>query len=173
MGLPTTAAYIICATALAPALIKIGIAPLPAHLFLLYFSSISAITPPVAVASYAAASIAEENALKVGLTAVKLGIAGFALPFTFVLNTDYLHMGFDVLTLFTWISSFTVCYSAAIAIQGYVEQKITIIERLLYCAVIVMAIQTNYYLSFSGWVLFAVLFFGRYIQARIKTRRKC
>ncbi|MEG2679050.1 MAG: TRAP transporter fused permease subunit, partial [Oscillospiraceae bacterium] len=75
MGLPTTASYIICATAIAPALIKIGVDPLAAHLFLLYFASISAITPPVAVASYAAAGIAEENALKVGTTAVKLGIA--------------------------------------------------------------------------------------------------
>jgi TRAP transporter 4TM/12TM fusion protein len=168
MGLPTTAAYIICATAIAPALVKIGIPPLAAHLFLLYFSSISAITPPVAVASYAAASVAEENALKVGLTAVKLGIAGFALPFTFILNPDYLHTGFDILTLFTWVSAFTVCYSVAIAIQGYVEQKITVIERLLYCAVVVMAIQTNYYLSFSGWVLFAFLFLGRYIQAKRK-----
>jgi TRAP transporter 4TM/12TM fusion protein len=166
MGLPTTAAYIICATAIAPALIKIGIPALPAHLFLLYFASISAITPPVAIASYAAASIAEANALKVGLTAVKLGIAGFALPYTFVLNTDYLHMGFDVLTLFTWISAFTVCYSVAIALQGYVEQKITIIERLLYCVVVVMAIQTNYYLSFAGWVLFAALYLSRYLQAK-------
>ncbi|MDR1624973.1 MAG: TRAP transporter fused permease subunit, partial [Spirochaetia bacterium] len=118
MGLPTTAAYIICATAIAPALIKIGIPALPTHLFLLYFASISAITPPVAVASYAAASIAEANPLRVGLTAVKLGIAGFALPFTFVLNMDYLHMGFDVLTLFTWVSAFTVCYSVAVALQG-------------------------------------------------------
>ena len=124
--------------------------------------------PYVAVASYAAASVAGENALKVGLTAVKLGIAGFALPFTFVLNPDYLHMGFDVLTLFTWVSAFIVCYSVAIAIQGYVEQKITIVERLLYCAVIVMAIQTNYIFSLSGWVLFAFLFFGRYIQAKRK-----
>jgi TRAP transporter 4TM/12TM fusion protein len=164
MGLPTTAAYIICATAIAPALIKIGIAPLPAHLFLLYFASISSITPPVAVASYAAASIAGENALKVGVTAVKLGIAGFALPFAFVLNPDYLHFGFDLLTLFTWISALIISYSVAIALQGYVEQKITLPERLIYCGVIVMAIQTNYIFSLAGWIVFALLFLGRYRQ---------
>jgi TRAP-type uncharacterized transport system fused permease subunit len=79
---------------------------------------------------------------------------------------DYLHMGFDVLTLFTWVSAFTVCYSVAVALQGYVEQKITVLERLLYCAVVVMAIQTNYYLSCAGWVLFAVLYLGRYLQAK-------
>ncbi|MDR1179385.1 MAG: TRAP transporter fused permease subunit [Spirochaetales bacterium] len=168
MGLPTTASYIICATAIAPALIKIGIPALPAHLFLLYFASISAITPPVAVASFAAAGIAEENALKVGMSAVRLGVAGFALPFTFVLNPDYLHFGFDLLTLFTWISAAVVCYSAAIAMQGFVEQKITILERLLYCGVIVSAIQSSYYLSAAGWIVFGLLFFGRYFQARRK-----
>jgi TRAP transporter 4TM/12TM fusion protein len=161
MGLPTTAAYIICATALAPALVKIGIPVLAAHLFLLYFASISAITPPVAVASYAAAGIAEENALKVSVSAVRLGVAGFALPFAFVLNPDYLHFGFDLTTFFTWVSALVVCYSTAIALQGYVEQKISAVERILYCAVIVSAIQSNYYFSLAGWILFAVLFFGR------------
>ncbi|MEG1240934.1 MAG: TRAP transporter fused permease subunit [Oscillospiraceae bacterium] len=164
MGLPTTASYIICATAIAPALIKIGVDPLAAHLFLLYFASISAITPPVAVASYAAAGIAEENALKVGTTAVKLGIAGFALPFTFALNPDYLHFGFDLTTLVTWISAVVVCYAVAVAIQGYVEQKVTIVERILYAVVVVTAIQSSVILSVFGWALFAVLYFGRIIQ---------
>jgi TRAP transporter 4TM/12TM fusion protein len=157
-GLPTTAAYIICATALAPALIKGGVAPLSAHLFLLYFASISSITPPVAVASYAAASIAEENALKVSLSAVKLGIAGFLLPFTFVLDANYLHFGFDMSTLFTWISAFVVCYSAAIAIQGFVEQKISLSERALYAFIVATAIQPGYGVSFLGWALFGALY---------------
>jgi TRAP transporter 4TM/12TM fusion protein len=170
MGLPTTASYIICATAIAPALIKIGLPPLAAHLFLLYFASISAITPPVAVASYAAASIAGENPLKVGLTAVLLGIAGFALPFTFVLNPDYLHFGFDLTTLFTWISAGVVCYSVALAIQGYVEEKITLVERLLYCLVIGTAIRHDVYMSLFGWILFAVMFFGRKWQFARKKR---
>lgn len=80
MGLPTTAAYIVCATAIAPALTGLGIPTLAAHLFLLYFASVSAITPPVAVASYAAAGIADENPMNLGFTAVKLGITGFILP---------------------------------------------------------------------------------------------
>ncbi|MEG1447041.1 MAG: TRAP transporter fused permease subunit [Ruthenibacterium sp.] len=164
MGLPTTASYIICATAIAPALTKIGIPSLAAHLFLLYFACISAITPPVAVASYAAAGIAKENSLKVSTTAVKLGIVGFALPFTFALNPDYLHFGFDFLTLSTWVSAIVVCYSVAVAVQGFVEQKITIFERILYVAVICTAIQSNFILSIFGWVLFAVLYFGRVYQ---------
>ena len=164
MGLPTTASYIICATAIAPALIQIGVMGLAAHLFLLYFACISAITPPVAVASYAAAGIAEENPMKVGFTAVKLGIAGFVLPFVFTLNTDYLHMGFDLVTLFTWVSAFVVCYAAACAIQGYVEQKITIFERIGYVVVICTAIQSSFIISLVGWALFAALYGGRVMQ---------
>ncbi|WP_274953281.1 TRAP transporter permease [Angelakisella massiliensis] len=164
MGLPTTASYIICATAIAPALVKIGVMPLAAHMFLLYFACISAITPPVAVASYAAAGLAEENPMKVGFTAVKLGIAGFVLPFVFTLNTDYLHMSFDVLTLFTWVSAFVVCYAAACAIQGYVEQKITIFERIGYVVVICTAIQSSFIISLVGWALFAALYGGRVMQ---------
>jgi TRAP transporter 4TM/12TM fusion protein len=168
MGLPATAAYIICATAIAPALIKIGIPVLAAHLFLFYFSCISAITPPVAVASYAASGIAGENAFKIGLTAVKLGAAGFVLPFTFVLNPDYLHLGFDVLTLFTWISAFVVCYSAAVIIQGWTEQRITVIERILFCAVIVTSIQSSFIISAVGWLLFVALYWGmRFIRRRV------
>ncbi|MGN8896499.1 TRAP transporter permease [Flavonifractor sp. HCP28S3_F3] len=170
MGLPTTASYIICATAIAPALIQIGVPGLAAHMFLLYFACISAITPPVAVASYAAAGIAEENPMRVGFTAVKLGIAGFVLPFVFTINTDYLHMGFDLLTLFTWVSAFVVCYAAACAIQGYVEQKITIFERIGYIVVICTAIQSSYVISLIGWALFAVLYGSRLLQHKKKLR---
>ena len=131
MGLPTTAAYIVCATAIAPALTGLGLPILAAHLFLLYFASISAITPPVAVASYAAAGIAEENPMKVGLQAVKLGITGFILPFAFALNPDYITFGWNLQTLLTWISGMVVCYSLAIMLQGYVESRITVLELSL------------------------------------------
>lgn len=170
MGLPTTASYIISATALAPALIKIGLPPLAAHLFVLYFACISAITPPVAVASYAAASIADENAFKVGLTGVTLGISGFILPYAFVLNNDYLHFGLDLLTLVTWISGIVVALATAVAIQGYVEDRITWMERLLYLVVIGLAIQHNFMFSFLGWALFALLYGGRKIRYRRSQR---
>jgi TRAP transporter 4TM/12TM fusion protein len=84
MGLPTTAAYIICAAIVAPSLIKLGLPPLGAHLFIFYFSCLSAITPPVAVAAYVAAGIARANPLQVGFTAVRLGIAAFIVPYMFI-----------------------------------------------------------------------------------------
>ncbi len=166
MGLPTTAAYIVCATAIAPALTGLGLPVLAAHLFLLYFASISAITPPVAVASYAAAGIAEENPMKVGLQAVKLGITGFILPFAFALNPDYITFGWNLQTLLTWISGGVVCYSLAIMLQGYVEGKITILERLGYLAVIILAITPFMVNSLVGFVLFGALYGFRKWGAR-------
>lgn len=158
MGLPTTASYIICATAIAPALVALGIPKLSAHLFLLYFASISAITPPVAVASYAAASLANENAVKVGLTAVKLGAAGFVLPFVFTLNPDYLHFKLDILTVSTWVSAAVVCYSAAIMIQGYIEEKVSPLIRLLCLVIIGLAIRSDLISSVAGWAIFAAVY---------------
>ena len=166
MGLPTTAAYIVCATAIAPALTNLGMPLLPAHLFLLYFASISAITPPVAVASFAAAGIADENAMKVGFTAVKLGITGFILPFAFALNNDYITMELTFQTLLTWLSGFVICYSLAVMLQGYVEQKITIFERIAYLGIIALTIVPSPLYSIIGIVLFAALYGFRVWQGK-------
>jgi len=166
MGLPTTAAYIVCGTAVAPALTGLGLDVLPAHLFLLYFASISAITPPVAVASFAAAGIADENPMKVGFTAVKLGITGFILPFAFALNNDYVTLSFSFQTLITWLSGFVICYALAIALQGYIEKKITIFERIAYVGIIALTIVKNPVYSLIGIALFVVLYGWRMIEAR-------
>jgi TRAP transporter 4TM/12TM fusion protein len=83
MGLPTTAAYIVTGTMAAPALINMGVLPLAAHLFVFYFAIISAITPPVALAAYAAAGIAKDDPMRIGFTACKIGLAAFIVPFLF------------------------------------------------------------------------------------------
>lgn len=166
MGLPTTAAYIVCATAIAPALTGLGVPVLAANLFLLYFASLSAITPPVAVASYAAAGIAEENPVQLGLTAVKLGITRFILPFAFALNPDYITFHFDIQTLMTWLSGLVVAYSLAIAFQGYVEKKITLVERAVYLGIICLVIVPNFWSSLTGIVLFAAFYGYRQWEAK-------
>lgn len=93
MGLPTTASYIIAASVVAPALIQLGLKPLPAHLFLFYFACISSITPPVALAAYAAAGVAGASMVQVGFAAVRLGIVGFIVPFLFIYNPVLLFSG--------------------------------------------------------------------------------
>ncbi|AEV29500.1 TRAP transporter, 4TM/12TM fusion protein [Sphaerochaeta pleomorpha str. Grapes] len=168
MGLPTTAAYIVCATAIAPALVKLGLPLLSAHLFLLYFASISAITPPVAVASYAASGIAEENPMKVSWKAFSLGITGFILPFAFAFNPEYLSIGFDFTTLVTLISAVVVAMSVAICLQGIVEERISIFERLAYFAIACVAITPNQGASLLASLCFLVIYSVRKIQAKRK-----
>ena len=135
------------------------------HLFLLYFASLSAITPPVAVASFAAAGIADENPMRVGFTAVKLGITGFILPFAFALNNDYITLAPTFQTLITWLSGFVISYSLAIALQGYVEGRITPAERIAYVAVIALTIVPSPLYSIIGIAIFAVLYGFRIRQA--------
>ena len=83
-GLPTTSVYIINATLVAPGLVKLGVAPLVAHLFTYYWGGVSAITPPVALAVYVGSGIAGSNIMKTGFTAMRLGMAGYLVPFYFV-----------------------------------------------------------------------------------------
>ena len=93
MGMPTTPAYIIMTALLVPALIKLGVITPAAHMFAFYFAILSAITPPVALAVYAAAGIAKSDLWKSGLAAVKIGAAGFIVPFMFVYEPALLMIG--------------------------------------------------------------------------------
>ena len=93
MGLPTVASYIMLSILVAPALIDLGIPKLSAHMFVFYFGLLSAITPPVAVASFAAAGIAQSPSGKTGWTAVKLGLTAFIVPFMFIYGPEILMVG--------------------------------------------------------------------------------
>jgi len=93
MGLPTTPAYIIQVALLVPALIKLGIVPEAAHLFVFYFAILSAITPPVALAVYAATGISRSALWETGWAAVKLGATGYIVPFMFVFSPSLLMIG--------------------------------------------------------------------------------
>jgi TRAP-type uncharacterized transport system fused permease subunit len=93
MGMPTTAAYAIAAAVVAPGLTRMGVAPLVAHLFIFYFAVLSAITPPVAVASFAAAGMAQADPWRTSWIAVKLGLATFIVPFMFFYSPVLLGQG--------------------------------------------------------------------------------
>jgi len=93
MGVPTTAAYAIAGAVVAPGLIRIGVPPLSAHMFIFYFAILSAITPPVALASFAAASMARADMWKTSVIAVKLGLATFIVPYMFWISPALLAQG--------------------------------------------------------------------------------
>jgi TRAP transporter 4TM/12TM fusion protein len=117
MGLPTVAAYAITGTVVAPAIIRLGVDPLAAHLFVLYFAAMSAITPPVALASYAAAAIGRASVWDVSLTAFKLGLAGFIVPFLFVYRPQLLMEGSTLGIVFEGVIAVIAILSIAAALQ--------------------------------------------------------
>ncbi|WP_108482782.1 TRAP transporter permease [Oceaniglobus ichthyenteri] len=108
MGMPTTAAYAVAASVVAPGLVQLGIPALTAHFFVFYFAVVSAITPPVALASYAAAGISGSNPMATSVASFKIGISAFIVPFMFFYNSAILMDG-------TW---FEVSRAAATAIFG-------------------------------------------------------
>ena len=93
MGMPTTAAYAVAASVVAPGLVQLGIPALTAHFFVFYFAVVSAITPPVALASYAAAGISGANPMETSVASFKIGIAAFIVPFMFFYNAAILMEG--------------------------------------------------------------------------------
>ncbi|MBI2525105.1 MAG: TRAP transporter fused permease subunit [Candidatus Rokubacteria bacterium] len=93
MGMPTAIVYIMLAVLVGPALVQLGIAPLGAHLFLFYFGMLSMITPPVCLATYAAASIARSDFMKTGWTGMRLGIVAYVVPFVFAFHPSLLMQG--------------------------------------------------------------------------------
>ncbi len=105
MGMPTTAAYVVAAAVLAPAISQMGVDLLTAHLFIFYFACMSAVTPPVAVAAYAGATIAGANMSKVGWTALNLALAAFIVPFMFVYGPALLWRGPGLTIFYTALTA--------------------------------------------------------------------
>src|SRR5690554_2560734 len=119
MGMPTTAAYAVAASVVAPGLINIGIQPLVAHFFVFYFAVMSAITPPVALAGYAAAAISGTDPLKTAVTSFKFGLAAFIVPFMFFYSPALLMEGSWDEVLRVFITASVGIYLLAAAIQGW------------------------------------------------------
>lgn len=119
MGLPTSASYIICAAVAAPALIDMGLTAIQAHMFVFYFACISAITPPVAMAAYAGATISGSKPMEVGFTACKLGICAFIVPFMFCYAPTLLWKGAAGAIIVTIITALIGATMLSYGLQRY------------------------------------------------------
>ena len=153
MGMPTTPAYIVQAALLIPALIKLGVLPIAAHMFVFYFAIISAITPPVAMAVYAAAGIGKTNLWATGLAAMRLGATGFIVPFMFVYGTSLLFVGtwFEVITTIVSSCIGVICLSAAL--HGWLMKPTVWWERVLLGIAAFCLIKPGLYTDALGLVL--------------------
>jgi TRAP transporter 4TM/12TM fusion protein len=131
MGMVTVGAYIIVSILVSPAMIQMGVTPIGAHLFPFYFAIVSAITPPVAVASYAGAGIANANPWDTGVEGIRLAIPALAIPFVFVTQPGLLFIGSPLAISLTITTTFLGVVSLAGAIIGYQLRALSFIERVM------------------------------------------
>lgn len=130
MGLPTSGVYLILAVLGAPALVELGVPAFSAHMFVFYFGVIAAITPPVALASYAGAGIAKGDANKTGWQAVKIGLAGFILPYMFILRPSILGQGTAIEVILTTVIA-TIAIAALTGAMYAMPSKNKVVRLLL------------------------------------------
>jgi TRAP-type uncharacterized transport system fused permease subunit len=130
MGLPTTAAYVLAASVAGPALIKLGVIPMAAQLFIFYFAIISAITPPVCAATYAAVAIARSKWWETGWLGVRMGAAGFMAPFLFVYAPNLLLVGSPLEIVWRSLVSALGIMAMAGVVTGYFGDRCRWYESL-------------------------------------------
>jgi TRAP transporter 4TM/12TM fusion protein len=157
-GMPTTAAYVIQAATVIPALIRLGLLPIVAHMFCFYFACLSLITPPVALSAYAAAGIAGSSMWLTGWTAFRLGIAGFIVPFAFAYNPSLLLIGPFWEILHTAITALFGVICLAIVVEGYLYRPLAFFERIIAAAASVLLITPSAKTILPGIILMMILF---------------
>ena len=158
MGVPTTAAYVLAASVAGPALVKLGVVSLAAHLFVFYFAIISAITPPVCAAVYAAAAIARSNWWKTGWLAVRMGLAGFIAPFLFIYRPPVLLIGSPEEVIWASLVTSIAILALAGGVIGYFAGRNRWYESLLLLIGAALLIKPGIETDLLGMVLVAGIF---------------
>jgi TRAP-type uncharacterized transport system fused permease subunit len=141
MGMPTTAAYAVAASVVAPGLVQMGVEPLVAHFFVFYFAVISAITPPVALAAYAGAAIAGSEPMRTSVTAFKIGLAAFIVPFIFFYHPAVLMVGEWWQITQSFLSALLGVFMLAAGAQGWFFGMANRVVRTLLFVGALMAIS--------------------------------
>jgi len=158
MGLPTTAAYIVQAALLIPALIKLGVPVIGAHLFVFYFAIISAITPPVAMAVYAAAGIGGSNIWRTGLSALKIGATGFIVPYMFVYGPSLLLIGSPLKVVLTVVTASIGVIALSAGLMGWFFREAKILERGALFAASILLIKPGITTDLVGLLILASIY---------------
>jgi TRAP transporter 4TM/12TM fusion protein len=134
MGMPTTAVYVLLAVLVAPGLAKLGIQPIAAHLFIFYFGMLSMITPPVCIASYAAATIGKTDPIKTGWQAMRLCSIAYIVPFLFVFSPSLLLVGPWYEVTLSVVTAISGAILLGVGMVGYLFRSIGAIKRALFLA---------------------------------------
>lgn len=155
MGMTTTAAYVIAAAVLVPALEQMGLNPLASHLFIFYFAIKSGLTPPVCITVFTAAAIAGSPWLKTAWISMRLGIGGYIIPFYFVLMPEYLMHGHPALIIYAFVSGVAAMLAIEAGLMGFFNKSSTMLERIIYVVAGLM-ILGPWTISLVGYALWIV-----------------
>ena len=168
MGVPTTANYCIMASTCAPILIKMGVPAIASHFFVFYFGIVADITPPVALAAYAGSAIAKSNPMKTAVTATRLAIAAFIVPFVFAFSPDMLLIDATLGSIATIsITAILGMVGIAAGLSGYLVANMHIAERVLAIAGGLLLVIPGTVTDIAGAAIIAVVIV---IQFLIKKR---
>jgi TRAP transporter 4TM/12TM fusion protein len=173
MGIPTTANYVIMATITAPMVIRAGtlagveVPLLAAHMFVFYFGIVADITPPVALAAYAGAAIAKANPIKTGVTATRLAITAFIIPYVFIFNPAMLLINTSPLTVAQIVlSSCAGMFGLASGLEGYMLRRMPLGWRVAAVAGGLLLIDPELWSDLAGFGLIALVTAAQLIQSR-------
>ena len=158
MGLPTTANFIVTSTMAAPALIQLGIPPMAAYMFVLYFGIAADLTPPVALAAYAGAGIARADAFRTGTTATKLALAGFLVPYIYAYNPILVLVDFELLPFALAVTTALIgVFLLGMSTIGFFKAPISLDLRLLALAGALGLMIPGWKSDLAGFLVLALI----------------
>jgi len=163
LGVPSIPAYIITATIAAPALAKLGIPPIAAHLFAFYYAMFANITPPVALVAFAAAGLSGGDPMKTGIAAMKLALAGFIVPFMFVFSPQLILIDTTFLeAVYVVIGACMGVFLLSTAVEGYMFTKLNSLLRIVAFAGALGLIHINVFTDVIGFAILSFLVATQY-----------
>ena len=160
MGLPTLGVYVLLATLVAPALVELGVDRIAAHLFVLYFGMMSMITPPVAVAAFAAAGIAGANPMRTGLASVRFGWPAYVVPFLFALSPSLILKGSPLIVAMDVSFAVLGVLMMSVAVSGYFQSALRMSWRLGIGAAGLLTLMPHDLVPGGSWISLAAACVG-------------
>jgi len=158
VGMPAAAAYIIVASLAVPAIIDLGVPILAAHLFAYYFAVLANVTPPVAMAAFAGASVARAPMMRTAVTASKLALTGFLVPYLFVYGPSLLMTGNAATILWSSLTALCGVFTLSAALEGWLLGRANLLERALLIGAAFSLIKAGVWTDTIGFALFAAAF---------------
>ena len=166
LPLPPVTCYLILAVLAAPALIRMGVNPMAAHLFVFYFGTLGNISPPVAPVSFAAAGIADTDPVRTTNIAFLYSLPTFLIPYMFVYRTELLLTGTLPMIVYEIVTSTVGIGSIVVAFQGYLFKGLNLPERAGFLLAGVLLVYPHWICDVAGYMLFVFLLFHNFLSAK-------